>query len=92
MAKDEAREGRGGDVVLLVCIECGREEQFEGGEEPPSELTCEKCGNQVFRRFEDSAAPDEARAEFRESTERDLATDDPAGDATTGDLLDLDTP
>ena len=81
-----------GEVVLLVCIECGREYHFEGAEEPPSDLTCEKCGNQVFRTFTDTARPDEVRLDHRESTEREMATDDPPGEATTGDLRDLNNP
>ena len=92
MAKEDDRERSGTEVVLMVCVECGREVQFEGGEEPPADLTCAKCGNQVFRRFDDVAVPGEARAEFREETERDLDTDDPAGDAEPGDLLDLNNP
>ena len=90
----EGEEGRtvGGDVVLMVCVECGREYQYEGGEEPPADLKCEKCGNQVFRRFEDSTAPDEVASDFRDSTERDLNTNDPAGDATKDDLRDLNNP
>ena len=92
MAAEEEGRTVGGDVVLMVCVECGREYQYEGDEEPPSDLTCEKCGNQVFRRFEDSTAPGEAAADFRDSTERDLDTNDPAGDATTDDLRDLNNP
>lgn len=91
MAENEGR-GAGPDVVLMVCVECGREYQFEEGESLPDDLTCEKCGNEVFRRFDDAATPDEVRADFRESTERDLATDDPAGDATRADLHDLNNP
>lgn len=90
MAKSEA--GGAGDVLLLVCMTCGREYQFEGDETPPEDLTCEKCGGEVFRRFDDTARPDEAQTEFRDSTERDLATDDPEGDATPGDLADLNQP
>lgn len=89
MAKGEERRASGGDVVLLVCQKCGREYQFEEGESAPPDLTCEKCGNQVFRRFDDAAVPDEVQADFRDSTERDLDTNDPAGDATRGDLHDL---
>lgn len=96
MARSEEREDRrasaAAGVVLLVCIECGREYQFEGDEDPPEELTCEKCGNTVFRRFDDTGAPDDVQADFRESTERDLATNDPEGDVTPGDLHDLNNP
>lgn len=96
MARSEEREDRAASaaegVLLLVCIECGREYQFEGAEEPPDDLTCEKCGNQVFRRFDDTETPDDVQADFRDSTERDLATNDPEGDATPGDLYDLNNP
>lgn len=92
MARNE-RDGSGAtEVVLLVCMECGREVQFEGGEEPPSDLKCEKCGNEVFRRFDDSSSPGEAGADFRDTTERDMDTNDPAQDTTRQDLLDLNNP
>lgn len=91
MAKNDERE-TGTEVVLLVCVACGREVQFEGGEEPPSDLTCEKCGGEVFRRFDDTAQPDEVQAEFEDATERDTATDQPASDTERGDLLDLNNP
>lgn len=90
MATDEAGgPGDSGGVLLLVCMTCGREYQYEPGEAPPDDLKCEKCGSEVFRRFEDSAVPDEVQADFREATERDLKTDDPEGDATRSDLHDL---
>lgn len=34
----------------------------------------------------------EVEAEFRDTTERDLDTDDPEGDTTPGDLHDLNNP
>ncbi len=80
------------DVVLMVCLECGTEHTFEAGETPPDDMVCEKCGNEVFRRFDGTDAPDEARAEFEAETERDLDTDDPEGEATPGDLEDLNNP
>lgn len=104
MARNEGREEQatsGGaaagrtdraNVTLLVCLECGREYQFEGAEEPPEDLTCEKCGNTVFRPFDDSGSPSEIQQDFRDSTERDVSTDDPAGDVTPGDLHDLNNP
>lgn len=92
MAAREERETGAADVVLMVCIECGTEYQFEGGETPPDDLVCEKCGGEVFRRFEDAAVPGEAAEDFRDVTERDLDTDDPEGDATPGDLHDLNNP
>ncbi|MDX1675385.1 MAG: hypothetical protein R3314_11370 [Longimicrobiales bacterium] len=92
MAEDEAQAGGATEVVLMTCIECGNEYMFEGGETPPDDLVCEKCGNEVFRRFEDTASPGEARSDFEDVTERDLDTDDPEGDATPGDLHDLNNP
>jgi DNA-directed RNA polymerase subunit RPC12/RpoP len=80
----------GGNVLPLVCLTCGRERGLERAEAPPGDLACEKCGGRVFRRFEDAEAPGEARADFRAQTERDLTTDAPAGEATAGDLHDLD--
>jgi hypothetical protein len=57
--------------------------------EPPENLTCEKCGSTVFRSFYARTKEDEAQADFREATERDVAPDDPATDVTRGDLQDL---
>lgn len=94
MARNEERKARpaGGDVALMVCMKCGREYQFEGAESAPEDLTCEKCGNQVFRHFEDTVRADEGRESFKEETERDMATDDAEGDTTRGDLYDLNNP
>ncbi|MFW5950787.1 MAG: hypothetical protein ACOCVZ_01585 [Gemmatimonadota bacterium] len=92
MARNERDESGRTEVVLMVCVKCGREVQFEGGEEPPSDMTCEKCGNQVFRRFDDVAPPDEAQADFRDTTERDMNTNDPPSDTEEGDILDLNNP
>ncbi|MGH7552279.1 MAG: hypothetical protein ACREMQ_04560 [Longimicrobiales bacterium] len=57
--------------------------------ELPQDLTCERCGGKVFRSFDAVTKDDEVRADFREATERDTATDDPATDVTRGDLQDL---
>lgn len=93
MARSEEHEDRKASaaegVMLMVCIECGREYQFEGDDEVPEDLKCEKCGNTVFRRFDDTGAPDDVQADFRESTERDMATSDAEGETTAGDLHDL---
>lgn len=92
MATNERSESDAGDVVLLVCLKCGREVQFEGADEPAEDMKCEKCGNEVFRRFDATGAPDESQEDFRDSTERDTATDDTAEDTTEQDLLDLNNP
>jgi DNA-directed RNA polymerase subunit RPC12/RpoP len=73
-------------VLVQVCIECGKEYTFT--EEPPASLKCEKCGSVVFRSFYDGA-DDDVSEDFREMTERDTHTDDPATDVTRGDLQDL---
>lgn len=83
-----ADEPLAGDVLVQVCIECGKEYMFENTE-PPDELTCEKCGGTVFRSFYARTREDEVSEDFREATERDTATDDPATDVTRGDLQDL---
>lgn len=84
-----AEQDQGADGVLVqVCVECGKEYMFEN-EEPPDELTCDKCGNTVFRAFYAAPDGDEAAEDFRESTERDLLTTDSASDVTRGDLHDL---
>jgi DNA-directed RNA polymerase subunit RPC12/RpoP len=87
MSTGEAEDS--GGVLVLVCMTCGREYAFDAGADPPADLKCEKCGNEVFRRFDDAAVPDEAQAEFQETTERDLGPDDPEGDVTRADLHDL---
>ena len=75
-------------VLTQVCMKCGKEYMFDTGE-PPADMKCEKCGNEVFRSFYSVVGEDEASADFNETTERDLATNDDAGDVTRGDILDL---
>lgn len=77
-------------VLTQVCMKCGKEYVFDTTP-PPADLTCEKCGNQVFRSFFDVTGRDEVEEDFRAATERDLATDDPATDVTAVDVRDLDT-
>jgi len=75
-------------VLVQVCLECGREYMYDT-QPPPANLTCDKCGNGVFRSFYTAAAGDEAAEDFHESTDRDVLTTDPATDVTRGDLADL---
>lgn len=77
-------------LLVQVCLECGKDYTFED-EEPPSDLTCEKCGNTVFRSFFAATEADEASSDFDESTNRDTGTTDPATDVARGDLHDLGT-
>jgi DNA-directed RNA polymerase subunit RPC12/RpoP len=83
----EPAEG-GEEVLVQICLECGKEYTFVDGETPPADLKCEKCGNGVFRSFR-SGSEHEAALDFAEDTERDLRTDDPATDVTRGDITDL---
>lgn len=84
-----ADDQNGSDGILLqVCIECGKEYVSERGE-PFEDLTCEKCGGQVFRSFDAATTEDEVEADFRAATERDTATDDGPTDVVRGDLEDL---
>jgi DNA-directed RNA polymerase subunit RPC12/RpoP len=77
-----------GEVLVQVCMECGKEYMFEN-QEPPEDLACDKCGNGVFRSFYANSRSDEAADDFRESTERDVLTTDSASDVARGDLHDL---
>jgi predicted nucleic acid-binding Zn-ribbon protein len=91
MADDRrsASEGRvDGELLVQVCLKCGQEYMFED-EPAPDDLKCEKCGSEVFRSFYAESEDDEAAEDFREATERDTLTTDPASDVTRGDLHDL---
>jgi hypothetical protein len=79
--------GAGETVLTLVCLKCGKE-YFFSEEAPPAGMTCEKCGSSVFRDFLSNEG-DEASDDFRDSTERDLDSDDAEGDSLPGDLIDL---
>lgn len=74
-------------MLTLVCFKCGHE-YFFSDEDPPEELTCDKCGNTVFRSFF-SPIGDEAADDFRDSTERDLTPDSASTDTAAGDVIDL---
>lgn len=75
-------------VLVQICLECGNEYTFDD-EPPPENLTCDKCGGKVFRSYYEPIVEDEVNQDFRDETERDLATTDAEGDTTTGDLVDL---
>ena len=92
MAKrDEAAAKPAADsgILVQICVECGREYTFE--DEPPADdMKCEKCGGRVFRSFYETETPSEASQDFTETTGRDMRPDDPEGDTTRGDLVDLE--
>lgn len=75
------------EVLTLICETCGKDYFFED-EPPPERMRCGKCGGTVFRAY-DSAVGDEASDDFRDATERDTDTDDPATDVAPGDIMDL---
>jgi DNA-directed RNA polymerase subunit RPC12/RpoP len=83
---DPASDDSGEEVLVLVCMECGKEYSYT--EEPPDSLTCEKCGNTVFRSFHGDGGG-EAGEDFREMTERDTNPEDGPTEITPGDLRDL---
>ena len=78
-----------GGILVQICVECGREYTFED-EPPPDDMKCEKCGGAVFRSYYDTETPSDAEQDFEETTGRDMNPDDPEGDTTTGDLVDLE--
>ena len=90
-AQEQPRDNPAGDVpgsvLTLVCEKCGKDYFFED-EAPEPGMKCEKCGGTVFRSFHETVG-DEARDDFRDSTERDLDPDDAEGDVMPGDIMDL---
>lgn len=76
-------------ILVEICVECGREYTFED-DPPPDDLTCDKCGGQVFRSYWEPYEKSEAGRDFEESTSRDMNPDDPEGETTRGDLVDLE--
>lgn len=75
-------------VLTLVCFKCGTEYYFTDAD-PPEGMSCEKCGNTVFRDFFSPLTGDEAARDFVDSTARDLDPDDAEGETLPGDVLDL---
>lgn len=89
-AETPGRVGRLSEGVLVeVCVECGREYTFDE-EEPPDDLTCEKCGNSVFRAFFSPTSPDDVESDYEATTGRDVAPDDSPSEVTPSDIRDLD--
>jgi ribosomal protein S27AE len=75
-------------MLTLVCFKCGKEYFFADGN-PPEDMSCEKCGNTVFRSFFSADPSDDSVRDFMDSTARDLDPDDAEGDSLPGDLIDL---
>lgn len=81
---DDPAEG----VLTLVCLTCGQEYYF-ADTDPQDGMTCERCGNGVFRNFFTPAEDDEVAQDFADTTDRDLDPDDAEGDTLPGDVIDL---
>ena len=77
------------EILTLVCFKCGTEYYFSDGSQP-QEMTCEKCGNTVFREFDTPAADDEAAASAAEEQARSMAYGDASPDTAPGEVMDLD--
>jgi DNA-directed RNA polymerase subunit RPC12/RpoP len=78
-----------GEVRVLICLECGKEYFFEQ-QEQPTDLKCEKCGNEVFRPYSVATRGDDAEQDFHETTDRDTDPDHGPGEVKPGDVRDLD--
>ena len=89
--KAQPASGLAEGVLVQVCVECGQH-YFYDEAQPPADQKCERCGNTVFRSFFDVTSDDEVDEDFRATTERDTATDDPSTDVARGDLYDLNNP
>ena len=86
--REGSRPGESG-ILVQICVECGREYTFDD-EPPPDDMKCDKCGGEVFRSYYEADEPSEASVDFEETTHRDMNPDDPEGDTTGGDLVDLE--
>ena len=86
MANEKGPEG----VLTLVCLTCGKEQYF--ADQPPGEVTCDRCGGTVFRSYFTPTVPDDATLSQLEETSRSVALDEESPDTTEGDLHDLNNP
>ena len=55
-----------------------------------AEVTCDRCGNSVWRQFDTPTAPDEATIDQLESQARSIQYGDPSPETTPDELADLD--
>ena len=75
-------------IVTMVCITCGNEKNFD--DRVPGALTCDKCGNTVWRQFATPTAPDEATIAQLEDQTRSITYGDPSPDTSVEEIRDLD--
>lgn len=86
MPNEKGPEG----MLTLVCLTCGKEKYF--ADQPPGDVTCDRCGGTVFRNFFTPTTPDEATLSGLEETSRSMALDEESPDTAPGDLEDLNRP
>ena len=86
MQNDKGPEG----MLTLVCLTCGKEKYFS--DQPPGDVTCDRCGGTVFRSFFTPTSPDGATLLHLEETSRSMALDEESPETTDGDLQDLNNP
>jgi hypothetical protein len=74
-------------VTTLVCLTCGKEKFYT--QEVPASVTCEQCGNTVFRTFATPTEPDDAAIDALEAQARSMAYGDSSPETTRDDVRDL---
>ena len=77
-------------LLTLVCLTCGNRKYYD--DTPPNRVTCEQCGNTVFRNFFSPTEADEATVEQLEETRRQIALDDVSPDTAPDDVRELNNP
>jgi hypothetical protein len=76
--------------LTLICLTCGNRKDYD--DTPPTRVTCEKCGNTVFRNFFSPLEPDEATIEQLEESARSIALDDVSPETAPEDIRELNNP
>ena len=75
-------------IVTMICLTCGNEKSFT--DRVPAALTCQRCGNTVWRQFATPTEPDEATIDQLETQARSIQYGDPSPETTRDELADLD--
>ena len=75
-------------LVTMICLTCGNEKSFS--DRVPAALTCNRCGNTVWRQFATPTEPDEATIDQLEMQARPMDYGDPSPGTTREELGELD--
>jgi hypothetical protein len=75
-------------VVTLICLTCGKERFYT--QDVPATVSCDQCGNTVFRTFATPTEPDDAAIDAAEAQARSISYGDSSPDTTRDDVRDLD--